>query len=80
MGERLVMQDAKRLVRDDPSLLEGFTPEEEAEMVAEAEEKRKTKFRGTRANNIAAGADAKRTVERMMVEVCPPSSFFASIH
>ncbi|KAJ7099200.1 hypothetical protein C8R44DRAFT_546564, partial [Mycena epipterygia] len=39
------------------------------EMVAEVLEKRKTKFQGTRANNLAAGADAKRTVERLMVEI-----------
>ncbi|KAJ6463866.1 hypothetical protein DFH09DRAFT_1346988 [Mycena vulgaris] len=69
LGERLLMKDVKRMVRDDPSMLDGFTAEEEAEMVAELEEKRKTKFRGTRANNLAAGADAKRTVERMMVEI-----------
>ncbi|KAJ6524066.1 hypothetical protein DFH09DRAFT_1329593 [Mycena vulgaris] len=69
LGERLLMKDVKRMVRDDPSMLDGFTAEEEAEMVAELEEKCKTKFRGTRANNPAAGADAKRTVERMMVEV-----------
>ncbi|KAJ6496849.1 hypothetical protein DFH09DRAFT_1337059 [Mycena vulgaris] len=69
LGEQLLMKDVKCMVRDDPSMLDGFTAEEEAEMVAELEEKRKTKFRGTRANNLAAGADAKRTVERMMVEI-----------
>ncbi|KAJ6524702.1 hypothetical protein DFH09DRAFT_1095966 [Mycena vulgaris] len=68
LGERLLMKDVKCMVRDDPSMLDGFTAEE-AEMVAELEEKHKTKFRGTRANNLAAGADAKRTVERMMVEI-----------
>ncbi|KAJ6538378.1 hypothetical protein DFH09DRAFT_1323900 [Mycena vulgaris] len=67
LGEQLLMKDVKCMPY--PSMLDGFTAEEEAEMVAELEEKRKTKFRGTRANNLAAGADAKRTVERMMVEI-----------
>ncbi|KAJ6524086.1 hypothetical protein DFH09DRAFT_1329609 [Mycena vulgaris] len=69
LGERLLMKDVKRMVRDDPSMLDGFTTEEEAEMVAKLEEKCKTKFRGTRANNPAAVADAKCTVERMMVKI-----------
>lgn len=70
MGERYKIPDIKRMVREDPSMLRNFTEEEEEEMVDKLLEKRKTKFRGTRANNVAAGADAKRTVERLMVEVC----------
>ncbi|KAJ6502985.1 hypothetical protein DFH09DRAFT_838543, partial [Mycena vulgaris] len=53
----------------DPSMLEGFTPEEEQEMTTALQEKRKRKYRGTRANNLAAGADARRTVERMMSQI-----------
>lgn len=69
MGDCYNMSDIKGMVREDPSMLEGFTPEEEEEMMAELQEKRKLKHRGTRANNLAAGADARRTVERLMVEV-----------
>ena len=69
MVERYKMPEIKRMVTDDPSMLEGFTEEEEREMVAEIEERRKVKQRGTRANNLAATADTKRTLDRLMVEV-----------
>jgi hypothetical protein len=69
MGERFQIPDVKRMVREDPSLLDGFTEEEEAEMLADVVEKRKCKQGGTRANNIAANADAKRTMEHLMLEV-----------
>jgi hypothetical protein len=77
VGKRFKMAEVKARVAADPTLLDAFTKEEEAEMLEEVMEKRKTKFRGARANNLAAGADAKRTVERMMVEVrlsCSSSS------
>jgi hypothetical protein len=63
------MTDIKWMVKEDPSMLDGFTKEEEEEMVAGICEKRETKHRGARANNLAASADAKRTVERLMEEV-----------
>ncbi|KAJ6554003.1 hypothetical protein DFH09DRAFT_1318663 [Mycena vulgaris] len=69
LGERYKLPDVKCMVRDDPTMLNVFTEEEEAEMVEDLVEKRKTQFRGMRANNLAAGADAKRTVERMMLEI-----------
>ena len=69
VGERYKIPEVKRMVGADPSMLEGFTAEEEEAMVAAVHEKRKRKYRGTRANNLAAGADARRTVERLMVEV-----------
>ncbi|KAJ7472489.1 hypothetical protein FB451DRAFT_1175235 [Mycena latifolia] len=50
-------------------MLDAFTKEEEEEMIKEVLEKRKTKLRSTRANNLAAGADMKRTLERMMLEI-----------
>lgn len=68
-GERYTIPDVKALVAEDPSLLEGFTKEEEKTMVAAVLAKRGLKRRGMRANNIAAGADAKRTVVRLMEEV-----------
>lgn len=70
LGDRYKIPDVKRMVAEDPTLLDGFTQEEEEDMVAEMVEKRKRTHRGTRANNLAAGVDAKRTVERLMVEVC----------
>ncbi|KAJ6583127.1 hypothetical protein DFH09DRAFT_1309363 [Mycena vulgaris] len=69
LGERYKLADVKRMVRHDPTMLDAFTEEEEAEMVEDLVEKQKTQFRGTRANNLAAGADTKRTVERMMLEI-----------
>ncbi|KAJ7867195.1 hypothetical protein B0H14DRAFT_3441892 [Mycena olivaceomarginata] len=69
VGHRYLMTDIKRMVKEDPSMLDGFTKEEEEEMVAGIREKRETKHRGARANNLAASADAKRTVERLMEEI-----------
>ncbi|KAJ6499895.1 hypothetical protein DFH09DRAFT_1102817 [Mycena vulgaris] len=69
VGKHFKMAEVKARVAADPTLLDAFTKEEEAEMLEEVMEKRKRKFRGARANNLAAGADAKRTVERMMVEI-----------
>jgi hypothetical protein len=63
------MPEVKRMVRDDPSMLEGFTEEEVEEMVKETLANRGVKSHGTRANNLAASVDARRTLERLMVEV-----------
>ncbi|KAJ7712602.1 hypothetical protein B0H14DRAFT_3523839 [Mycena olivaceomarginata] len=69
VGHRYLMTDIKRMVKEDPSMLDGFTKEEEEEMVAGIHEKRETKHRGARANNLAASADAKRMVEHLMEEI-----------
>ncbi|KAJ7120514.1 hypothetical protein C8R43DRAFT_846623, partial [Mycena crocata] len=69
LGERYKMPAVKRMVTEDPSMLEDFTPDEEEEMVLEVQEKRKTKQRGTRANNLAASADARRTLLRLYQEI-----------
>lgn len=69
MGHRYTMPDIKRMVSADPSLLDGFSKEEEKELVAAVRAKRDKKHRGARANNLAASTDAKRTVERLMEEV-----------
>jgi hypothetical protein len=63
------MPEVKRMVREDPSMLEAFTEEEVEEMVRETLANRDAKSHGTRANNLAASADARRTLERLMVEV-----------
>ncbi|KAJ7075100.1 hypothetical protein B0H15DRAFT_956759 [Mycena belliarum] len=69
VGERHRITDVKRMVRDDPSMLDDFTEEEEAEMLADLLEKRKLKRTGARANNIAAVADAKRAMDRLLEEM-----------
>ncbi|KAJ7146952.1 hypothetical protein C8R44DRAFT_864658 [Mycena epipterygia] len=68
-GDRLKIPEVKKMVKEDPSMLMDFTLEEEEEMIAELQEKRALKRRGTRATNLAAGADARRTIERLMEEI-----------
>ncbi|KAJ7501675.1 hypothetical protein B0H11DRAFT_1697364, partial [Mycena galericulata] len=68
-GNRLTIPDVKELVKEDPSLLEGYTTEEETQMVADLGAKRERKGRGTRANNIAANVDIKRTMGRLVEEL-----------
>ncbi|KAJ7836772.1 hypothetical protein B0H14DRAFT_2589513 [Mycena olivaceomarginata] len=68
LGERYKIPEVKRMVVADASMLDGFTPEEEEEMMADLVAKRKRKYHGKRANNLAASADAKCTVERLMLE------------
>ncbi|KAJ7436805.1 hypothetical protein B0H11DRAFT_1669462, partial [Mycena galericulata] len=69
VGERYNLRDVKKMAKADPSLLDGFTKEEEAAMVKAALEKRALKHRGSHANNLAARVDARRTVERLMREI-----------
>ncbi|KAJ7337607.1 hypothetical protein DFH08DRAFT_812930 [Mycena albidolilacea] len=69
LGERYKIPEVKRMVAADASMLEGFTPEEEEEMMADLVAKCKRKYHGKRANNLAASTDAKRTVERLMLEI-----------
>ncbi|KAJ7813920.1 hypothetical protein B0H13DRAFT_2382098 [Mycena leptocephala] len=68
-GNRLSIPQVKAMVKDDPSLLEGYTSEEEAEMLADLTAKREHKRHGTRANNIAANADIRRTMARLVQEL-----------
>ncbi|KAJ7129035.1 hypothetical protein C8R43DRAFT_1134316 [Mycena crocata] len=69
LGERYKIPEVKRMVNVDPSMLEGFTEEEEEEMVAEVLEKRKVRHRGARATNKAAKEDARRTIDRLALEI-----------
>ncbi|KAJ7794767.1 hypothetical protein B0H14DRAFT_2216756, partial [Mycena olivaceomarginata] len=69
VGERYTMPEVKRMVAKDPSMLEGFSREEKKEMIADVLAKRNAKRRGTRANNLAAAVDAKRTMDRLMTEI-----------
>ncbi|KAJ7430371.1 hypothetical protein B0H11DRAFT_1722741, partial [Mycena galericulata] len=69
VGERYNLRDVKKMAKADPSLLDGFTKEEEEAMVKAALEKRALKHHGSRANNLAARVDARRTVERLMREI-----------
>jgi hypothetical protein len=63
------MLEVKRMVHEDPSMLEAFTEEEVEEMVRETLANCGTKSHRTRANNLAASADTRRMLERLMVEV-----------
>jgi hypothetical protein len=69
-GIRLTIPEIKVIVKDDPSLLEGYTMEEEVQMLADLEAKRNRKCRGTRANNISVNADIKHTMAHLVEEVC----------
>ncbi|KAJ7742759.1 hypothetical protein B0H14DRAFT_3515076 [Mycena olivaceomarginata] len=55
--------------RGQPSMLEGVSKEEEKEMIKAILTKREGKRRGTRANNLAAAADTRRTMDRLMTEI-----------
>ncbi|KAJ7893587.1 hypothetical protein B0H13DRAFT_1886293 [Mycena leptocephala] len=68
-GNHLAIPEVKAMVKDDHSLLDGYTSEEEAEMVADLTAKRERKHHRTRANNIAANADIKRTMARLVQEL-----------
>ncbi|KAJ7134940.1 hypothetical protein C8R43DRAFT_1132858 [Mycena crocata] len=69
LGERYKMTQVKAMVKSDPTLLTKFSKEEEEEMMEEAHERVQTKYRGTRANNKAAQADARKTLERLAWEI-----------
>jgi hypothetical protein len=69
LGERYTMPDVKRMVHNDPSMLECFLEEEVAKMVKETLANCGVKTHGTHANNLAVLADARRMLERLMQEV-----------
>ncbi|KAJ7170419.1 hypothetical protein C8R43DRAFT_1120851 [Mycena crocata] len=62
-------KEVKRMVNEDPTMLEGFTEEEEAEMLEEVAEKRKVRHSGARATNKAAQEDVRRTIDRLAAEI-----------
>jgi hypothetical protein len=64
------MPEVKVVVKDDPSLLEGYTMEEEVQMLADLTTKHEHKHCGTRSNNIAVNVDIKCTMARLVEEVC----------
>jgi hypothetical protein len=63
------MPEVKAMVAQDPSMLDRFSNAENKQMVEDVLAKRRKKTRGTRANNLTAAADAKRTMDRLMTEV-----------
>ncbi|KAJ7447770.1 hypothetical protein B0H11DRAFT_1744730 [Mycena galericulata] len=66
---RVNLKEAKAMVKADPSLLDGFTAKEEEKMVADMAKRRALQHRGVHTNNLAAGADARRTIKRLMREI-----------
>ncbi|KAJ7131815.1 hypothetical protein C8R43DRAFT_1133488 [Mycena crocata] len=69
MGQRYKIPDVKRMVAEEPSMLDDFTQEEEEEMLQDLEEKRAVKHHGARATNKAAKDDARQTMERLAKEI-----------
>ncbi|KAJ6456534.1 hypothetical protein C8R45DRAFT_943718 [Mycena sanguinolenta] len=71
VGDRYTMPEVKRMAMEDPSMLEGFMEAEKRkrEMIAQIIAKHKAKARGTHMNNLSAATDAKRTMDRLMVEI-----------
>ncbi|KAJ7148709.1 hypothetical protein C8R43DRAFT_888795, partial [Mycena crocata] len=69
LGARYKIPEVKRMVADDPTMLDAFTEEEEEEMLRELEEKRKLKHHGARATNKAAKEDARQTIDRLAKEI-----------
>ncbi|KAJ7878797.1 hypothetical protein B0H14DRAFT_3435395 [Mycena olivaceomarginata] len=69
VGERYRIPEVKRMVAADPSMLDGFSKAETKEMIKQVLENRQKKARGTRANNLSAAADARRTMDRLMLEI-----------
>ncbi|KAJ7832764.1 hypothetical protein B0H14DRAFT_3463206 [Mycena olivaceomarginata] len=69
IGERYTMLEVKRMVREEPSMLEAFTEEEVEEMVRETLANRNAKSHGTRANNRVASADVRLMLECLMVKI-----------
>ncbi|KAF8210062.1 hypothetical protein K438DRAFT_1959345 [Mycena galopus ATCC 62051] len=69
VGERYTIPEVKLMVSEDPSMLEGFSKKDVKKMIKEVLAKREAKGRGTRANNLAAAADAKHTMDCLMLEI-----------
>ncbi|KAJ7788158.1 hypothetical protein B0H14DRAFT_3504537 [Mycena olivaceomarginata] len=67
--ERYRMPEVKAMVAQDPSMLDRFSNAENKQMVEDVLAKRRKKTRGTRAKNLAAVADAKQTMDRLMTEI-----------
>ncbi|KAF8177171.1 hypothetical protein K438DRAFT_1978813 [Mycena galopus ATCC 62051] len=66
VGERHMIPEVKLMVAENPLMLKGFSKKEKKEMIRQVLANRNTK---TRANNLSAVADAKRTMDRLMVEI-----------
>lgn len=74
------MPEVNAMVADDPTLYEGFTAEEEEEMLQELQEQRDVNQTGTRGNNLASQKVARGVIDRIgeMVSL-PLRSMFAAL-
>jgi hypothetical protein len=72
----LIIPEVKAIAKDNPLLLEGYTMEE-AQMLADLEAKCNRKHCEMRCrmhtNNTSMNADIKRTMARLVEEVCSSS-------
>ncbi|KAJ7612135.1 hypothetical protein FB45DRAFT_1037062 [Roridomyces roridus] len=62
-GNRYTMKEAKRMMKEDPSLKENIDPDDLKRMVAKLEAEGVLKRTGVRGDNIAAAVDAQRTLD-----------------
>ncbi|KAJ7484065.1 hypothetical protein B0H11DRAFT_2231797 [Mycena galericulata] len=69
VGERYLMPEVKKMAVADLSLLEDFSVEEEKKMLKNILANRKLKHHGVRANNLAAAADARRTIANLIHKI-----------
>ncbi|KAJ7792284.1 hypothetical protein B0H14DRAFT_2286829, partial [Mycena olivaceomarginata] len=69
VGERYRIPEVKRMVAADPSMLDGFSKVETKDMIKQVLENCQKKAQGTRANNLSAAADTRRTMDRLMLEI-----------
>ncbi|KAJ7360914.1 hypothetical protein DFH08DRAFT_951551 [Mycena albidolilacea] len=69
VGERYRIPEVKHMVAADPSMLDGFSKAETKEMIKQVLENRQKKARETCANNLSPAVDARRTMDRLMLEI-----------
>ncbi|KAJ7650540.1 hypothetical protein FB45DRAFT_859303 [Roridomyces roridus] len=62
-GSRYTMEQAKAMMRDDPSLKDNIDPEDLKRMMAKLEADGVLKRTGVRGDNVAAAVDAQRTLD-----------------
>ncbi|KAJ6448990.1 hypothetical protein C8R45DRAFT_1114915 [Mycena sanguinolenta] len=68
-GNKYTIPQTKQLIKEDLTLLEGFTEEEEKEMLDEMVKNSKTKKKGARASKQAVVLDTKWTIGKLWEEM-----------
>ncbi|KAJ7902581.1 hypothetical protein B0H14DRAFT_3422076 [Mycena olivaceomarginata] len=68
-GDRYSLPETKSMIKKDPSMLDDFTDKELVEIKASLEGLQQVKQTGVRANNQAAVADAKFTLNQLSEKI-----------